>query len=350
MSESLFQKRLKRFRSIKRGFYSLWILGGLYLLSFLNPLWINQRAIFVSYQGDWYFPALKACFGTPTEASVFGQKVIGEPNYRKLKIIFNEENQGNWLILAPYPFGPNENLLEEITGSPPTAPDSKHWLGTDNRGRDVFARLIYGFRISITFALIVSFFSYLLGIVIGACLGYYGGLVDLVGQRFIEIVSGIPVLFTTMILVSFMNPSFFMLCGVLVVLGGWIGQTYYMRGEFYREKAKDYALSAIALGGSDFRVIFKHILPNAMTPMITLIPFTIIGDIGALVSLDFLGLGLPPPTPSWGELLSQGTSDIHYWWLVTFPLLFLFITLIGITFIGEAAREAFDPKKVSRLR
>jgi microcin C transport system permease protein len=285
------------------------------------------------------------------QASIFfGKKTMGEPNYRKLKTIFKEENQGNWVILVPYPFGPNENLLEEIEGSPPTAPDSKHWLGTDNRGRDVFARLAYGFRISITFALIITFFSYLLGIIIGACLGYYGGLVDLLGQRFIEIVSGIPVLFTTMILVSFMKLSFFMLCVVLIVLGGWVGQTYYMRGEFYREKAKDYTLAAIALGASDFRVIFKHILPNAITPMITLIPFTIVGDIGALVSLDFLGLGLPPPTPSWGELLSQGTSDIRYWWLVTFPLLALFMTLMAITFIGEGVRESFDPKKVARLR
>ncbi|MCC7429864.1 ABC transporter permease subunit, partial [bacterium] len=269
---------------------------------------------------------------------------------RELKKTFEQQNKGNWILMPLYPFSPVENLLSEISGEPPTVPDATHILGTDNRGRDVFARLIYGFQISISFALVVTFFSFLIGIVIGALLGYYGGKVDIYGQRFIEVLSAIPFLFLMMILVSITKPSFLLLVVMLVVLTGWIPETYYLRGEYYREKAKDYVSAAVSMGANDFQVMFKHILPNALTPVIAFAPFAVVGYITVLVSLDFLGFGLAAPTPSWGELIGQGTQDIRYWWLIVSPLTAIFFTLMTITFVGEGVREAFDPKVYSRLR
>ena len=239
--------------------------------------------------------------------------------------------------------------MSELDGEPPHTPSSEHWFGTDNRARDVFARLIYGFNISISFALVVTFFAYLIGITIGATLGFFGGKFDIFGQRFIEIFASIPFLYTMIIISSVMQPSFWLLVGILSCFG-WVGMTYYMRGEFYREKAKDYVSAAVSMGANNRRIMFKHILPNALTPIISFAPFAIIGYISSLVSLDFLGFGLAPPTPSWGEIVGQGISDIRYWWLIVSPMSATFITLLLITFIGEGVREAFDPKVYSRLR
>jgi microcin C transport system permease protein len=343
-SQSIFQKRLKKFKGMKRGYYSFIILTTLYALSFLNPLFINSKALMVSYEDDWYFPILQF-----HEAKTFGQTHYGEANYRSLKKMCAEENTGNWVLMPFYPYHPNESLLSEIDGQPPTPPSSLHWFGTDNRGRDVFARLIYGFNLSISFALIVTLFSYLIGVSIGAVLGYYGGKIDIFGQRFIEIFASVPFLYLMIIVSSLLQPQFFLLVGVLTMFG-WVGMTYYIRGEFYREKAKDYVSAAVSMGASNARVMFKHILPNALTPIITFMPFAVIGYITSLVSLDFLGFGLAPPTPSWGELVNQGISDIRYWWLIVSPLGASFTTLLLITFIGEGVREAFDPRVYSRLR
>ncbi len=348
ISDSILKKRWRKFRTLKRGYYSFIAILVLYILSFLNPLMINNKALLVKYNGQYHFPA----FGNYYPAKHFDQKGFGEANYRKLQQKFAKENGDNFVVMPFYPYSPIENPLDELTKSPPTAPDSIHWFGTDNRGRDVLARLIYGFNISISFALLVTIFSYIIGIAIGAVLGYYGGKVDIFGQRIIEIVSGIPFLFTMMIIASIIRPSFSILVLMLIVLGGWIGQTFYIRGEFYREKAKDYVAAAVSMGGSNFRVMFKHILPNSLTPIITFAPFAIIGFIFSLVALDYLGFGLQPPTPSWGELMKQGIETIanSKWWLITAPLLAIFFTLLTITFIGESIREAFDPKEYSRLR
>ncbi len=314
-----------------------------------------------------------------------------------------------WLTL--YPFGPTKSLLDELPGRPPhpptwargawrqcywdegwyelpaTAPAAvftthpewralepeelyramalegmlplkagvkepgrfQHLLGTDDRGRDVFARLVYGFRLSMSFALVVTLVCYALGIAIGALLGFYGGTFDIVMQRFVEIWSAMPFLYTVMLSSAIMVPSF----GLLVLILGlfvWTGMTYYIRAEFLREKARDYVAAARAIGCTDGAIIFRHILPNALTPVISYAPFAIVGNIGALVSLDFLGFGLPAPTPSWGELFAQGLANLAKPWLGLSPMLALFGTLLLVSFVGEAIREAFDPKEYSRLR
>lgn len=346
-SDSIMKKRWRKFKTIKRGYYSFILIIIAYIASFFLFVIVNNKALVVKYNDELIFPAFSGHY----ENAYFGLEGYGEVNYRKLeKILDEDDNESTWVLMPLYPYSPTENLLSELEGDPPTPPSELHWLGTDNRGRDVFARLLYGFNISISFALIVMTCSYIIGVAIGACLGYFGGKVDILGQRLIEMMGGVPFLFTIMILVSIFNPSFFLLVAALVLLSGWIGQTYYIRGEFYREKAKDYVAAAISMGASNSRVMFKHILPNALTPIITFAPFAIIGYIYSLVSLDYLGFGLAPPTPSWGELMTQGREDITYWWLITSPLAAIFVTLLTITFIGEGIREAFDPKVHSRLR
>jgi microcin C transport system permease protein len=236
-----------------------------------------------------------------------------------------------------------------LKGRPPHPPTWAHPLGTDNRGRDVLARLFYGFRISITFALGVVLLSYTIGMAIGATLGYFGGLTDILGQRLVEIWSGLPFLYTVIIVSALIIPGLGTLILILASFG-WMGIAMYMRGEFYREKSKDYVAAAIAQGDSNRSIMFGHILPNALTPIISFAPFAIVGAISSLVSLDFLGFGLQAPTPSWGEMVNQGLQNITKWHLIVFPLTALFSTLIMIVFIGEAIREAFDPKVFSRLR
>jgi len=417
-SDSIFKKRIRRFKSIKRGYYSLIILVTLYLISIFAPLIINKDALIVCYANgtydndekfedinnngtydsselfidsyNYYFPALNKMFGPIFgekyyEASFFGQdsikgiKRFGAPHYRLLKKKFEIENSGNYVIMPLYPFGPYEEVLSERNETfkdsnnngkydqgesfedenhngeldqynPATFPDNTNILGTDNQGRDVFARLVYGLKVSLTFALVVTFFSYSIGIIIGGTLGYFGGRVDLFGLRFIEIFSALPFLFLMMIFSQIFKPSIFLLAFMYMFISGWIGISWYVRGEFFREKAKDYVSAAVSMGQSTWKIIIKHILPNALTPIITFAPFAVIGYISALVSLDFLGFGLQPPTPSWGELLVQGKGNLQYWHLIIVPLSAIGITLFLITFIGEAIREAFDPKVHSRLR
>jgi microcin C transport system permease protein len=209
--------------------------------------------------------------------------------------------------------------------------------------------MVYGFYTSIKFALIVTFICYSIGVSIGAFLGYFGGVFDIIVQRFVEIWSAMPFLYTVMIISAIMEPTF-MLLAFILTLFGWMGMTYYIRGEFYREKSKDYVSAATAIGCTHTSIIFKHILPNSLTPVISFMPFAIVGNISSLVSLDFLGFGLPAPTPSWGELLGQGLANLTKPWLVLSPMIAMFVTLLLVSFIGEAIREAFDPKEYSRLR
>ncbi len=354
-SESIVRRRLRKFRRLKRGYYSFVLIVAAYVLSFCLPLFIGNIPLVVRYEGRFFFPMV-----TFHAAPEFGQAAFGEPDYRALKDTFRTEGRGDFVVMPFYPYGQNEPLLD-VPGSPPHAPSSSHVFGTDDRGRDVLVRLAYGFNISMTFALFVTAIGMVLGIAAGAALGYMGGKVDMFGQRAIEIWSSLPFLYTIIIISSIvvpiylpgrnqlMQPSFWMLVAILSAFD-WMGITYYVRGEFYREKAKEYVGAAIATGVSEGAIMFRHILPNALTPVVSFTPFTIVANIGALVALDFLGFGLPAPTPSWGELIGQGMGNLTKWWLVAFPLGVLFLTLLLVVFIGEAVREAFDPKEYSRLR
>jgi len=345
---SVLRRRWRKFRTMKRGWYSFLALVGAYVLSFASPLLINNDALIVSHEGQLHFPILS----DHIEARDLGQRKIGQPNYRTLKVQYEEADNGDWVLMPLYPYGPIESLLTDdsfIGQHPPTAPDGLHWMGTDDRGRDVFARLVYGFQISITFGLCLVLASYLIGISIGATFGFFGGRIDMFGLRIVEIWASMPFLYTVIIISSMIVPGAPLLV-VLLALFSWVGITFYVRGEFLREKAKDYVAAAIAIGEPNHRIMFRHILPNALTPIISFAPFAIVGGISALVSLDFLGFGLQPPSPSWGELVSQGLNHIKDWHLIVFPLSALFLTLLMIVFIGEGIREAFDPKVFSRLR
>lgn len=346
-SLSIFQKRWRKFKTLKRGWYSFNLLIFLYVLSFFNPFLINNRALVVHYDGQTRFPIVEGHI----EAKDFGQRRIGEAVYRDLKKDFAEKGEGNWVVLPPYPYHPNESLLTDpdLPGSPPHAPSATHWMGTDDRARDVFARLAYGFRISVTFGLGVISIAYIIGMSVGAVLGFFGGRVDIIGQRLVEIWSGLPFLYTVIIISSIVKPGLLVLIPLLAIFR-WMGISYYIRGEFYREKSKDYVAAAIAQGESNLSIVFRHILPNSLTPVISFAPFALVGAIGSLVALDFLGFGLQPPTPSWGELVKQGRENIYEWHLVLFPLGAMFSTLLMVVFIGEAVREAFDPRTYSRLR
>lgn len=348
-SVSVFRRRWRKFRTLKRGWYSFLALVVMYTLSVCAPLLVNYRALVVSHDGELYFPA----FGGHVEASVFGQRKLGEADYRALAEEFEEAGEGDWLLMPLYPYGPLESFLRDdsLEGRPPHPPAKAgaHVLGTDNRARDVFARLLYGFRNSITFALGVVVIGYAIGVTIGSILGYFGGRVDMFGQRLVEIWAAIPFLYTVIIVSSIVRPNIWVLIAVLSLFY-WMGISYYIRGEFYREKAKDYVAAAIAQGESHASVMFRHIFPNALTPIVSYAPFAIVASIIALVSLDFLGFGLPAPTPSWGEMVNQGLQNIEKWHLVFFPLAAMFVTLLLIVFVGEAIREAFDPKVFSRLR
>jgi microcin C transport system permease protein len=264
---SILQKRWQKFKSLKRGYYSLIILSSFYILSFLLPLLINNKAIVVKYNDTYYFPILTGYISGKT----FGQDVPGEAKYRPLRESFKESKSNNWLILPPYPYSPYEDITSD-GNKMYEPPSSKHWLGTDNTGRDVFSRLCYAFNISISFALILTVLNYLFGILIGGCMGYFGGKFDLFFQRIIEIWSSLPMLFVIIIISSIIKPSFFLLIGIYTLVN-WISMTYLMRAEFYREKSKDYVAAALSMGQSDFKVMFKHILPNSLVPIITYFPF-----------------------------------------------------------------------------
>ena len=345
MNESILKRRWKKFKTLKRGYYSLLTLTVLYTISFFLPILINNRALIVKYDDSLHFPI----FSGYISGEEFGQDVPGEAKYRKLKEEFSKQvDTGNWVLMPPYPYSPYEDITTE-GNKMYESPSRKHWLGTDNTGRDVFARLCYAFNISISFALILTVINYVIGVLIGGTMGYFGGKFDLIFQRLIEIWSSLPMLFVIIILSSILKPSFLLLIGIYTLVN-WISMTYLMRAEFYREKSRAYVAAALSMGQSNFKVMFKHILPNSLVPIITYFPFAVVAGITALVGLDYLGFGLSPPTPSWGQMLDVGLQNIRKWWMVFAPVTAQFLTLLCIVFIGEGVREAFDPKVYSRLR
>jgi microcin C transport system permease protein len=336
-------KQWRRFRSIKRGYYSLVVIALLLLASLFSELLVNNRALVVKYQGDYYFPTYSAFLA----GSTFGLPYDYETNYRELKRVFAERSTEDWVLLPPVPFSPYENDFR-ADAFPPFPPSlaTAHYLGTDVAGRDVVARLVYGFRLAMAFAVILLICNYVVGIAIGCAMGYWGGTFDLLFQRLIEVWSNVPFLYVIMIVASVVVPTFWTLVVAMVVFG-WMTMTWYMRTVTYKEKARDYVAAARALGASNGRIIFRHILPNTISIIVTFIPFSIAGGVTALTALDYLGFGLPPPTPSWGELLAQGTSNLQAPWIVTSVVVAMTVVLLMVAYIGEAIREAFDPKQFS---
>lgn len=291
--------------------------------------------------------------GTPLPAWKLKEADAKRGQARDLRALQADLAAGKARVFMPlYPFSPREQLLS-LPGSPPHKPFQPGFpvLGTDSAGTDVLSQLLYGFRISLAFGVFVSVVGYFIGVLVGGAMGYFGGWFDIIVQRGIEIWSAIPFLYTIMIIASVVHPSFWSLAAIMIVLQVWISITYYERGEFYREKARDYVQAARALGLSDIKIMVGHILPNALVPVVTFLPFDIVAFMSELVALDFLGFGLPPGTPSWGELLRQGSDNIvNYPHLVWVPVIAFAGTLLCVVLVGEAVREAFDPKPYARLR
>lgn len=347
-------KKLRRFREIKRGYYSFLVLCSLLFVSLFAELLINSRAIVVSYESEWYFPT----YADFHPGSDFGLGYNYETNYRELQKKFETDSDkgdakgSNWVLMPLVPYNAFENHAPGGTFKPmPPSSESSHFLGTDTTSRDILARLFYGTRIALLFALAFMASVYLIGITIGCAMGYFGGIFDLLFQRLIEIWSNIPFLYMVIIVFSVIPATFSIpvrvtILLIVLVLFSWTGMTYYMRTETYKEKSRDYIAAARVIGATDFRIIFKHVLPNVVSTLVTFMPFTIVSAIAAITSLDFLGFGLPPPTPSLGELLKQGTANLRTApWIVTSAFGTLVVILTLVTFIGEAVRESFDPKK-----
>jgi microcin C transport system permease protein len=301
---------------------------------------INNRALLVFYEGKFFFPI----YSKMLPGKTFGLDYAYETNYRDLQKIFKSNGEGNWVLMPLVPFNPYENDLKENYYPPqPPSFSEKHFLGTDKAGRDILARLVYGFRISLFFSLSLLLLNYLIGVSIGCAMGYFGGIFDMIFQRILEVWSNIPFLYVVIIISSLVVPNIFLLI-LIITFFSWISMTWVMRTITYKEKEREYALAARSLGAGHFRIIFKHILPNTLSIIITYIPFSVSSGIVALTSLDYLGFGLRPPSPSWGELLQQGWTNLDKYWVAGSVIAAMVITLTLVTFIGEAIREAFDPK------
>lgn len=444
----LTRKRVDRFKRIKRGYYSFMVLTVLFVTSFFLEAVVNHKPIYMRYQEQTSYPALRDLGRTYFDwlftisdydaSSDFGIPGTGAVDYRRFSACIEDPENGfaelltakqqelearraefadlkieveelredgeepeDWLledlasadaveaklvagleelenskkvfasggasVLWPlYRYSPHQSRLE-LPGAapyPPTlwqhaeaakrSPGISYWaapLGTGPAGIDILPQLLYGFRVSVAFALAVLVAGYIVGVFVGGLMGFYGGWIDILLQRFIEVWGSIPFLFTIMIIAEIVHPGFWMLVGLLIILRSWLAITYLIRGEFYREKARDYVQSAIGTGLGDIKVMLKHILPNALVPVVSRAPFSFVNYISALVSLDYLGFGLPPGTPSWGGMLRAAvphlTTEPH---LVLLPVAIFALTLLMVVMIGEAVREAFDPKVLSRLR
>jgi len=337
--QKLSSRRWRRFKANKRGYYSLILFSLCFLLSLGAELLSNDKPLLVSYQGSLYFPLLKEYPET-----TFGGEFATEADYQDPFLRHTLTSGSNLALFPPNPHS-FASINLQLNQPVPSPPDGTNYLGTDDRGRDVLARLLYGFRLSVIFAFVLTFIGTVIGIITGAVQGYLGGRPDLFMQRFIEIWSAMPELYLLIIFASIFKPSVLLLL-ILLSIFGWMGLADYVRAEFLKGRNLDYVKAAKALGVGNITIMFRHLLPNGMTPVITFLPFRLSGSILALTSLDFLGLGVPPPTPSLGELLAQGKNNIEAWWLSLTTFGVLVGTLVLLIFIGEALRETFDPRKV----
>ena len=332
----LTRRRWQNFKAKKRGYWSLWVITVLMVLSLFAEFIANDKPLMMTYEGDVYFPVL-----VTYPETTFGGVFETETEYRSEPVQQLIKDGGGWMLwpLIPYSF---DTIDWNTEGAVPEAPSSRHWLGTDDIGRDVTARIIYGFRLSVIFGLTLTFFSAIIGISVGATQGYFGGLVDLIGQRIVEIWAGLPVLFLIIILTSLFEPNPVALLLVLLMFN-WMALVAVVRAEFLRTRNFDYVNAARALGERDFVIMWKYILPNAMVATLTFLPFLVSGSITTLTSLDFLGFGLPAGYPSLGELLAQGKANIQAPWLGLAGFFTLAIMLSLLVFVGEGVRDAFDP-------
>ncbi|MBS1206670.1 MAG: microcin transporter permease [Proteobacteria bacterium] len=331
------QMRWERFRHNRRGYWSLWIFLTIFILSLFAELVANGRPLLVRYEGHWYVPLVKNY-----SESDFGGPLATAADYQDPWLKKQLEEHG-WALWAPVRFGARS--INYDTATPfPSPPSAQNWLGTDANGGDVLARILYGTRISLLFGLMLTFCTSVIGIMAGALQGYYGGKVDLLGQRFIEVWSGLPTLFLIILLSSVIQPGFWWLLGI-TVLFGWMTLVSVVRAEFLRTRNFDYIRAAQALGVSDHAIMLRHMMPNAMVATLTLLPFVLCGSVGTLTSLDFLGFGLPLGSPSLGELLLQGKNNLQAPWLGIAAFVSTALLLSLLIFIGEAVRDAFDPNK-----
>ncbi|HYP71411.1 MAG TPA: ABC transporter permease [Variovorax sp.] len=331
----------RRFRRNRLGFWSLVLFTLMVVLSLFAEVLSTDKPLIVRYEGQTYFPALR-----DYSEKTFGGDFETPADYLDPFIRERITQGGNWAVYAPNPYGPR-TLNYFATLPNPARPSAENFFGTDDRGRDLLAQLIYGFRVSVLFALALTAIGVVLGIVTGAVQGYFGGKTDLTFQRFIEIWGSMPELYLLIIFSAIFAPSVALLL-VLLSLFGWMGLSDYVRAEFLRNRQMDYVRAARALGVGNMQIMWRHILPNSMTPVVTFLPFRMSAAILALTSLDFLGLGVPPGTPSLGELLNQGKANLDAWWISLSTFGVLVLTLMLLTFMGDALRDALDPRKMDR--
>jgi microcin C transport system permease protein len=332
------QRRLANFKANKRGYVSLMIFTLIFLLTLFAELIANDRPLLIRYDGAFYTPFLKSY----PETTFLEDGFPTEADYRDSFVSEAIETKG-WIIwpLIPYSY---DTIIYDLASPAPSPPDSRNWLGTDDQARDVLARVIYGFRLSVLFGLCLTILSSIIGVIAGAVQGYFGGWTDLLFQRFIEIWNSMPTLYLLIILASVVTPNFWWLLGLLLLFS-WTALVSVVRAEFLKARNFDFVRAAKALGVGDLAIMLRHVLPNAMVATLTFVPFILVGGITALTSLDFLGFGLPPGSPSLGELLNQGKNNLQAPWLGITGFLVMAVMLSLLVFIGEAVRDAFDPRK-----
>ena len=333
----LMRRRVHNFRANRRGYWSLWLFLAIFGLTLCAEVIANDKPLLVRYEGQFYFPVVRH-YPETTFGGVFPTETV----YRDPALIALIQAKG-WMVWPPIPFS-YDTINYALPVPAPAPPSRVNWLGTDDQGRDLVARLIYGFRISVLFGLTLTLASSLIGVVVGAVQGYFGGWVDLLFQRAMEIWSGMPVLYLLIILASIVEPNFWWLLG-LMLLFSWMSLVGVVRAEFLRGRNFDYVRAARALGVRNTVIMFRHVLPNAMVATITFLPFILNGSITTLTSLDFLGFGLPPGSPSLGEMLSQGKANLQAPWIGLTGFFVLAVMLSLLIFVGEAVRDAFDPRK-----
>lgn len=340
----LTRRRLANFRRNRRGFWSLWVFLGLLVVSLPAEFIANDKPLLIVFKGRWYVPALKAYPET-----AFGGDFETEADYRDPLLLDDLIKAGGGRVVWPPVRWSYRSVDRESPEPSPARPSSRHWLGTDDQSRDVLARALYGFRLSVLFGFILTGISSVVGVLVGLWQGFSGGWVDLLGQRFMELWGSMPSLYLLIIMASFVVPSFWTLLALLLLFN-WMGLVYVVRAETLRTRTLEYVRAARALGLSGPRIALRHVLPNAMVTTLTFMPFNLAASLTTLTSLDFLGLGLPPGSPSLGEMLQQGKANLHAPWLGLTAFLVLAVTFTLVVFIGEGVRDVFDPRRAAGMQ